>query len=217
MSRGAACDMATDLGLSACQAGMVTCHSCGLLVDAPAPEARHTRCPRCMAPLHRRKPDSLSRTLAWLMAAILLYAPAMALPIMTTSTLTGVRNDTILSGVGYLLHTGMWPLAAIVFFASVVVPVLKIIVLAYLLVTVRRGMTRRRRERTVLYRIIEAVGRWSMVDIYVVTVLVALVQLRSLAMIEARQGAVFFAAVVILTMFAARSFDPRLIWDIPQR
>ncbi len=205
--------MSVPHAMTAAQAGMATCHSCGLLVREPSPLARHPRCPRCMAPLHGRKPDSLSRTMAWLMAAIMLYAPAMALPIMTTSTLTGVRHDTILSGVAYLLHTGMWPLAAVVFFASVVVPVLKILVLGYLLITVRRGLTQRRRERTVLFRVIEAVGRWSMVDIYVVTVLVALVQLRSLAMIEAREGAVFFAAVVILTMLAARSFDPRLIWD----
>jgi len=202
---------------TAAQAGLITCHSCGLLVRRPTSGARHPRCPRCHAPLHGRKPDSLSRTMAWLTAAIMLYAPAMALPIMTTTTLTGVRNDTILSGVYYLMHSGMWPLAAVVFFASVVVPVLKILVLTYLLVTVRRGMTRRRRERTVLFRIIEAVGRWSMVDIYVVTILVALVQLRALAMIEARAGAVFFATVVILTMLAARSFDPRLIWDSQQR
>lgn len=194
-------------------AGLVDCSACHLLARRPAADAGHALCPRCGAALRRRKPRSIARTWAFLATAVILYAPAMALPIMETSTLSGVRQDTIMSGVIYLMTSGMWPLAAIVFFASVVVPALKVVGLAFLLVSVQRGSAWRRRDRTRLYRINEAVGRWSMVDIYVVTVLVALVRLRALALIEARPGAIFFAAVVVSTMFAAMSFDPRLIWD----
>ncbi|MEW5773067.1 MAG: paraquat-inducible protein A [Thermodesulfobacteriota bacterium] len=199
--------------LTARAAGYLDCHVCHLLVSRPAVPPRRLACPRCGAALHQRKPDSLSRTWALLLAAVILYVPAMALPIMETATLTGVRQDTILSGVVYLVTSGMWPLAAIVFFASVVVPVLKILALSFLLVSVQRRSRWRPRDRTRLYRLNEAVGRWSMVDIYVVTVLTALVRLRALAVVEARPGALFFAAVVVSTMLAAMSFDPRLIWD----
>ena len=198
---------------TAVEAGLIACHSCHLLVRDPATDDAHLVCPRCGATLHSRKPDSLARTWAYLITAIILYVPAMALPIMTTITIQGVRKDTILSGVVYLFTSGMWPLAAIVFFASVVVPILKILIVAFLLITVRANSPNRRAERTRLYRLTEAVGRWSMVDVYVVTILVALVQLRALAIIEAEPGAVYFGAVVVLTMFAALSFDPRLIWD----
>ncbi|WP_461210205.1 paraquat-inducible protein A [Desulfocurvus sp. DL9XJH121] len=199
-------------GLTAARAGLVACHSCGLLVRDARGEDVEQSCPRCGAALHSRKPDSLARTWAFLITAAILYVPAMAMPIMTTATIQGMRKDTILSGVVYLLTSGMWPLAAIVFFASVVVPILKILTIGYLLVSLRKD-DNHRRERTKLYRLTEAVGRWSMVDVYVVTILVALVQLRALALISAEPGAVYFGAVVVLTMFAAMSFDPRLIWD----
>ncbi len=197
--------------------GLASCHSCQLLVRLPGGHRPGALCPRCGAPLHARKPDSLARTWAYLITAVIFYFPAMGLPIMTTITISGARKDTILSGVYYLLTTGMWPLAAIVFFASVVVPVLKIAVLILLAVTTQRRTAWRRKDRTRLYRLTEVIGRWSMVDVYVVTILVALVQLQALAFIEAEPGAVFFASVVVLTMFAARSFDPRLIWDIQER
>lgn len=199
--------------LTARAAGLLDCHVCHLLVRRPAQPEHRLACPRCGSTLHQRKPDSIARTWALLIAAMFLYVPAMALPIMETITITGARADTVLSGIVYLMTTGMWPLAAIVFFASMVVPVLKILGLSFLLVSVRRGSAWRARDRTRLYRISEAVGRWSMVDIYVVTVMVALVRLRALAVVEARTGAVFFAAVVVVTMLAAMSFDPRLIWD----
>lgn len=199
--------------LTARAAGLLDCHVCHLLVRRPAQPGRRLACPRCGSALHQRKPDSVARTWALLIAAAILYVPAMALPIMETITITGARADTVLSGIVYLMTTGMWPLAAIVFFASMVVPVLKILGLSFLLVSVQRGSAWRARDRTRLYRISEAVGRWSMVDIYVVTVMVALVRLRALALVEARTGAIFFAAVVVATMLAAMSFDPRLIWD----
>jgi paraquat-inducible protein A len=132
---------------------------------------------------------------------------------MTVTSLGKAQSDTIMSGVVYLVEHGMWPLAAIVFTASIFVPVLKLVILIGLLISVHRGSRWRPAERTRLYRITEARGRWSMVDIFVVTILVALVRLGSLATIEAQTGAVFFGAVVVLTMLAAESFDPRLLWD----
>jgi paraquat-inducible protein A len=197
---------------TALAAGCWLCHDCALLCRVPA-VGHGARCPRCGAALHPRKPRSLERTWALVIAAALCYLPANLLPIMTVTSLGKAQSDTIMSGVTYLLHHGMWPLAAIIFIASVFVPMLKLAILVLLLVSVRRGSRWRPAERTRLYRITEAIGRWSMVDIFVVTILVALVRLGSLATIEARAGAVFFGAVVVLTMLAAESFDPRLIWD----
>jgi paraquat-inducible protein A len=164
--------------------------------------------------LHTRKPDSLARSWALLIAAYVLYIPANALPIMYSSTLTGQQADTILSGVVYLWTSGSWPLAAVVFVASILVPLLKLMALTLLLASVQLGTRWRPLDRTRLYRLTELVGRWSMVDIFVVTMLVALVNLRPLAGVEAGPGAVAFGAVVVLTMLAAEAFDPRLIWDI---
>ena len=198
---------------TALAAGCATCHDCRLLCRLPGTHGHGSRCPRCGAPLHTRKPRSLERTTALVLAAALCYVPANVLPIMTVTSLGKAQSDTIMSGVVYLLLHGMWPLAVVVFMASVFVPVLKILIIAYLLISVRRGSSWRPAERTRLYRITEAIGRWSMVDIFVVTILVALVRLGSLATIQAEIGAVFFGAVVVLTMLAAESFDPRLLWD----
>ena len=190
------------------------CRACELVVPARAATgALHPSCPRCGESLHLRKPRSLQRTWALVVAAVLLYIPANLYPVMAVTSLGRTQADTILSGVVYLLNHGMWPLALVVFVASVFVPLLKLAILIYLLVSVQLRSPWRARDRTRLYRITEAVGRWSMVDIYVVTILVALVRLGNLATIEAQVGAVFFAAVVVLTIFAAMSFDPRLIWD----
>lgn len=194
-----------------------SCHSCHLLVHVPPRDIddAHVRCycPRCGTLLHKRKPNSIARTWALIIAAILLYLPANLLPVMKSSGLGSVQEDTILSGVVYLFKSGMWPLALLVFFASIVVPLVKLLILIVLLLSVQFRWSWRPRERTRLYRITEAIGRWSMVDIYVVTILVALVRVGVLANVEAGLGAVFFGGVVVLTMFAATSFDPRLIWD----
>jgi len=141
------------------------------------------------------------------------YLPANIYPVMAVTSLGQTQADTILSGVLFLLHHGMWPLAIIVFTASIFVPLLKLLILLFLLLSVHFRSSWRPCERTRMYRITEAIGRWSMTDVYVVTILVALVRLGNLASIEAEAGAVFFCAVVILTMLAAMSFDPRLIWD----
>ena len=188
--------------------GLVRCHDCSLLAAA------HLQtCPRCGARLHLRKPDSLGRTAALVLAALVLYLPANLLPITVTTAIGTRQADTILSGVIYFMQTGSWEIASVIFIASVFVPFAKLIILVLLLVSVRFRWRWRPRDRTVLYRLTELVGRWSMVDIYVVTILVALVRLGAVATIEAGPAAVYFAAVVVLTMFAAESFDPRLIWD----
>jgi paraquat-inducible protein A len=163
--------------------------------------------------LHFRKPDSVSRTWAFLIASVILYVPANVLPVMETSSLFGAQKDTIMSGVVYLWISGSWPLAVVVFVASVVVPLAKIIALAFLTASVQRRSKWQPQQRTRLYRVVELVGRWSMLDIYVIAVLVALVQLKAVATIQAGPAAAAFAAVVVLTMLAAMSFDPRLIWD----
>ncbi|HOP16454.1 MAG: paraquat-inducible protein A [Gammaproteobacteria bacterium] len=191
--------------------GLVACHVCGL-VSRPA-AALPMRCPRCDAPLHDRIPRSLSRTWAFLVAAMMLYLPANLLPIMHVTQLGRLRSDTILSGTEYLLAHGMWPLALIVFVASVLIPLAKIAILVVLLLSVQLHAQARPMDRLRLYRFTEFVGRWSMVDVFVVTVLVALVHLGQVAEIEAGLGAAFFAGVVVLTMLAAKTFDPRLIWD----
>jgi paraquat-inducible protein A len=159
------------------------------------------------------KPGSLSRTWAFLVAAVILYIPANVLPVMHTEWLSGSEDDTILSGVIYLWSSGSWPLALVVFVASISVPLLKIATLGYLAASVQLGSTWQPRRRARLYRLVELIGRWSMLDIYVTAILVALVQAKALATIHAGPGALAFAAVVVLTMLAAMSFDPRLIWD----
>lgn len=194
--------------------GHAQCHICNLVMTIPNP-ANDLRlgCSRCGSVVHRRKPNSLSRTWALLFAAAICYVPANVYPIMAVTSFGKTQADTILSGVIYLFVHGMWPLALIVFVASVVVPVLKLIGLTALVISVQRKSQWRPRERARLYRIVEVVGRWSMVDVYVVTILVALVHLGSLASVEAEIGSFFFGAVVVLTLLASQSFDPRLIWD----
>lgn len=197
---------------TAARYGLLACHSCGLLSRSVS-GVPHAACPRCGAHLHLRKPDSIARTWAFLIAAAILYIPANTMPIMETSSLFGSQRDTILSGIVFLWISGSWPLAAIVFIASIMVPMLKLIALTWLLISVQRGSARNPMQSARLYRLVEVIGRWSMLDIYVVTLLVALVQLQSLAFIKAGPGALAFGAVVVLTMFAAMAFDPRLIWD----
>lgn len=194
------------------QLGLLSCHDCQLLVK-PSPNDSHNVCPRCGAYLHLRKPNSLARTWALICAAIIFYIPANVLPITITSSLGTTQADTIISGVIYFAQSGSWEIALVIFVASVFVPFAKLSILISLLISVHFRSTWKPTDRTRLYRLTELVGRWSMVDIYVVTILVALVKLGAVATIEAGPAAVYFAAVVVITMFAAESFDPRLIWD----
>ena len=198
--------------ITARNAGLISCHSCHRLCQ----RAKHSAdrvCPRCGAILHDRKPNSIARTWALVMAAFIFYIPANVLPITIVISLGKAQSDTIMSGVIYFITTGMWPIALVIFLASIFVPLMKLFILIFLLISVQRKSSWRQQDRTRLYRITEVIGRWSMVDIFVVTILVALVHLGGLATIHAGPGAIFFGAVVVTTILAAMSFDPRLIWD----
>ena len=201
------------------EAGLMSCHFCHTLAKMPTDDNDHRlkknqlHCPCCRSVLHSRIPHSLTRTTALLLAALFLYIPANILPIMTVVFQGTGEPDTIMQGVFHLLEGGMWPLALIVFVASIVVPILKLLVLSGLLISIRLRSRWDPVERTRLYRIMEFIGRWSMVDIFVIAILVALVQFGNTASIYPGLGALSFAAVVVLTMFAAHTFDPRLIWD----
>ncbi len=200
--------------LTALNASLISCHSCHLLCKfASASTGDYVVCPRCGTRLHARKPNSIARTWALVIAAFIFYIPANVLPITHVISFGKAQSDTIMSGVIYFVQSGSWHIALVIFVASVFVPLMKLFLLTFLLISVQIKSHWRPKDRTRLYRITEAVGRWSMVDIYVVTILVALVKLGSLATIQAGPGAIFFAGVVIITMFAAMSFDPRLIWD----
>ncbi|MEW6667975.1 MAG: paraquat-inducible protein A [Thermodesulfobacteriota bacterium] len=205
-------------GSTASERGLVGCHTCNLLLPQTSlDEHGHSPCPRCGSPLHLRKTNSEARTWALIATSVLLYIPANVYPVMTVIRFGQGEPSTILNGVVHLIQGGMYGLAMLIFFASVVVPVLKLVVLSFLLITVRRKSSWRARDRTHLFRVTEGVGAWSMVDIYVVAILVGLVNFGALTTIRPGIGATFFGAVVVVTMFAAHCFDPRLIWDNAKR
>ncbi|WP_312596743.1 paraquat-inducible protein A [Stutzerimonas nitrititolerans] len=195
--------LASDLNLC-------LCHSCGKtcdMIDQPS------SCERCGAPLHTRKINSLSRTWAYLLAALVFYIPANLLPVMNTNMLGNGADSTIMSGVLEFWQHGAWDIALIIFIASIAVPGIKFAALSLLLVTAQRGSQWARKERSRLYRFIELIGYWSMLDVIVVALVAALVKFNALANIEPRLGILFFGLVVVFTMLSAMSFDPRLIWE----
>ncbi len=196
--------------LTAMRFGLMHCHGCHRLVEADTSDAV---CPRCGAALHMRLPDSISRTWALLVASIILFIPANTLPIMIVDKLGDGEGHTIIGGIIALIHGGMLPIALVVFIASLLVPFLKMLGIALLLVSVQRNWQGTPRHRAKIFRIIEFVGRWSMLDVFMISILVAMVDLGGVAKIYAGSGATAFAAVVIATMLAAISFDSRLIWD----
>jgi paraquat-inducible protein A len=198
--------------VTAAEAGFLACHACALVHRALG-AGHDLHCTRCGAALHARKPNSIARSWALLIAAYVLIVPANVLPVMISGSLFGSETDTIMSGVVFLWIDGSWPLAVILFIASIAVPFSKLGAMTFLLVSVQRRSTLAPEQRTRLYRLLEIVGRWSMIDIYVAALLTALVQFGGLMTIRAGPGAIAFGAVVVLTMFAAESFDPRLIWD----
>jgi paraquat-inducible protein A len=201
---------------TAARAGLVLCRGCGMLnrCGRAVPAGERPGCARCGLALAARKPASLSRALALLLAAAVLYVPANLLPMLETSSAFGSERDTIMSGAVYLWKSGAWPLAVLVLIASILIPLAKLLALGLLLYSVHRRWRRARRQRARLYRLIERVGRWSMTDIFVATIVSTLVQLRGLATIRVGPAAAAFGAVVVLTMMATRAFDPRLIWDV---
>ena len=202
--------MLADHGVKAIEHELTSCHSCRLLIHD-----QHvlSHCPRCGEKLHARKANSISRTWALIATAAMLYIPANVYPIMTVTKFGRGEPDTILSGIVSLIDSGMWGLALLVFFASIMVPVIKLLVLSWLLLSIQLSSCWRPRDRTIMFRITEIVGAWSMLDIFLIGILVSLVKLDAFATIEAGPGASFFAAVVVITLFAAHSFDSRMIWD----
>jgi paraquat-inducible protein A len=206
----------TARALTAAEAGLIGCTTCRLLTRPASPDVPGD-CPRCGAKLVSRQPNSVQITWALVIAAAICYIPANALPVLTTTTLGSEESDTIIGGVIYLYASGSWPLALIVLVASVMIPLGKLVALAYLLITVQRGAVHGGHERTRVFYLVEFIGRWSMLDVFVDAFIVALVQLKPLMSVEPGVGVVFFMAVVVLTMLAAQSFDPRLIWDAAAR
>jgi len=215
-----ACDPATDAApaCSALAAGLWRCRGCAA-VCVPPPEAvaqGRTRCPRCDAVVHPRLPDSVARSWAFLFAATALYLPANLLPVTTTASIGGSQADTIFSGIVYFWKDGQYGLAALVFVASIVVPMTKLLLLSLLLISLQRHDRRWAVQRLKVWRALELIGRWSMLDIFAITILAALVQVESLAELRPGPGAMAFGAVVVLTMLATHHFDPRLLFDKPE-
>jgi paraquat-inducible protein A len=198
--------------MTALRQDLQRCEVCGLLSHPPMNE-EEGRCPRCGEQLAFRKQASFERTWAYLIAAAICYIPANVLPVLTTTTAAGAESDTILQGVVLLWSPTGWPLSLIVLVASIMIPSAKILALAYLLITAQLGSVENNAQRVRLYRMVEFIGRWSMVDVFVDTFTAALIQLQPLMSVEPGPGLFFFAAVVVLTMLAVESFDPRLIWD----
>jgi paraquat-inducible protein A len=190
------------------KSGLAVCHTCLALSAVDA-----NKCARCGSSIHPRIPDSIQHTIAYLIAASILYIPANIFPIMTTEQFGTPMDSTIIGGVILLWNMGSYPIALIIFIASVLVPIGKIFTIAMLSWTVTREHKTSLRQRTKLYRITELIGKWSMVDIFVVAILVALIQITGIIVITPGSAALAFAGMVILTMLSAISFDPRLIWD----
>jgi len=188
----------------------IGCEVCRLV---STPHHEHAHCPRCESLLHRRKSDSIPRTWALVIAAAVLYVPANYYPVLTVMQLGAGAPSTILGGVEELISSRMYPLAALVFFASIAVPMMKLIGLSVMLVATQTGSSGWLRDRTHLYHAVRWIGRWSMIDIFMESLLGALVKFGNVITIEPGIGAVAFCGVVILTMFAAETFDPRLMWD----
>ena len=183
------------------------------MLSRPPAGSDEGRCPRCDDELSFRERNCIQRTWAFVIAATICYIPANVLPVLNTTTATGTDSDTILQGVVLLWSPTGWPLSIIVLVASIIIPSAKILAIAYLLISVQRRSAANNRQRTRLYRMVEFIGRWSMVDVFVDTFTAALIQLQPLMSVAPGPGLPFFAGVVVLTMLAAESFDPRLIWD----
>lgn len=201
----------TEPVVNAASVGLRGCECCGLVSLVPAKPA-DMRCPRCGFALHVRQPFSLQRTSAWLLTAALLYIPANLLPVMATQSVLGRHSHTLVGGILELWSSGSWELASIVFIASIAVPLIKIAALATLTWTAHQRSLWRQPERARLYRMVETVGHWSMLDVFVVVLLVGMVRFGVLASVHPEAGLLAFGAVVVATMLAASSFDPRLIW-----
>ncbi|MBV1916260.1 MAG: paraquat-inducible protein A [Pseudomonadales bacterium] len=198
----------TDSRLTAASQGLSSCHLCLKLFNHELHQ-----CPRCNSAAHSRKPDSMQRTLAFLVTAAILYIPANTLPIMVTEQFGQPIESTILGGIVLLIEMGSLPVAVVIFIASIMIPLGKLIAMFYLCWSVQQGSIHSTVKRTKLYRMVEFIGKWSMIDVFVVALLVALIHLNGLLVIRPGLATIAFCAVVITSILAAESFDPRLIWD----
>ena len=194
--------------ITAREAGLVACTRCGQVQDSHV-----SGCPRCHATLHSRAPNSMQKVWAWLIAGIILYIPANVYPMLLTNTLVEKSESTIMGGVVELVHYQSYGIAVIVFVASIIIPVGKFLAITYLALSVQRHSTLNMHQRHRLFDAVEFIGRWSMIDVFVVAILSSLVQLDSVASINPGIAAISFALSVVFTMLSAQSFDPRLIWD----
>ncbi len=196
---------------------LLSCHGCGYLNPVHDEPGQHTahdpHCQRCSAPVHARKPDSISRSWAFLLAAMALYIPANIYPFMVLTSLAHSNSYTIFGGIIELAQSGLWPLALLVFFASFTIPLMKIVLLGYMLITAQMKSKSLLRFRSHAYRFIDFIGRWSMIDVFMVSILIALMRFGQFASVHAAIGAVCFGGVVVMTIFAVQAFDPRLMWD----
>jgi len=190
----------------------ISCQTCELLIDAAL---ERSACPRCGATIRRRKPDAIVRTLALVIAGFLLYVPANLLPVLSVERFGHEEPSTIIGGVHELIIAGLWPLAIVVFTASVVVPLVKLFGLTLMLVMTRLRSRRWLVGRTRIYRFIDRIGRWSNIDLFMISILAALVRFGTLTTVRPQSGAIAFAAVVVITMTASRAFDAREMWDAP--
>ncbi|NOR20633.1 MAG: paraquat-inducible membrane protein A [Xanthomonadales bacterium] len=197
--------------VSARALGVAGCHTCGQAVHIG--KQTHVECSRCGADVHYRKHDSIKRAWAFLIAAFVMYIPANTEPMMRTTSLGNVSADTIMEGVIYFLSHGDYLIGVVIFAASIMLPLLKMIALAYIFTMAQSRSTERRMEQTNLYKLAEMLGKWSMLDIFVVGLMAGLVQLGTLTTISPGPACIAFAAVVILTMISEMVFDPKLIWD----
>ncbi len=197
---------------TALRSGLYVCRSCDLICR-PLDGGRDCDCPRCGEGLHARKPDSLVRAWTFFVLACILYIPANTMPALESTTLLSFTSNTILGGVRVFWEDGDYLIAGIIFFASIVIPLAKLAAMGFLLATAQARSTWLPRRRATIYRIVHTVGRWSMVDIYVGGLLVAIVQFNTIGEVSIGPASLPFAAVVILTLFCSLSFDPRLIWD----
>jgi paraquat-inducible protein A len=206
---------AIDMKKTAQQQGIARCSQCGKLSHLPAHSHRETaQCPRCSAALVFRKPRSLQYCWAYTLAAIALLLPANLLSILTVISFGQGDPDTIMSGVVKLWEADLFAIAAIVFIASIAVPVIKLIIIIILMLVIQLHLPLSKQQCTTLYRFIHFIGRWSILDLFMISILVTLVHLGNIANVESGPAATAFAAVVVFTLLAANSFDPRLLWDL---
>lgn len=194
---------------------LVACDTCGLVQRvAPLPRGMVAQCARCESFLHGRpEPGRLHVTAALSLAALVLYVPANLYPILRMTAYGTYSQSTVWDGSMELIRSDEWLVGIVVFAASVVVPLIKIAALLFLVIATRFHLGRRRREQARLYKIIELIGPWAMLDVFLLAILVALVQLNDLATVLPGPGLAAFTAMVVLTTLASSSFDPRLLWD----